>query len=248
MVAMVLGLVFSMAIYKSYVAMAAVSGRQEQAIELNQYMRVGLNHLAREIRMAGYVSDRHNSKVEAGIVNAAHDSLRITRDLFGGESDSRDNDRDGLTDEADEKIYGDGDLNDNYEDIIYMLQGPNINGSFTLQQMDLNGASDAVIENVDALNFVYLDIAGQPLAAPIDGVNVATTPVVVNMAAIRAIEITLVVRTTNEDYTYTDNRLYRNGRDTDGDGYNDVVLAPPGDNFHRRLLTAKVRCRNLGLY
>lgn len=247
MVSLVLGLFVSMIFYKSFVAFASVSGGQEQTIERNQNLRVGISHLAGEVRLAGYTGSCRNLDLEAGFIAAAPDRLRITRDLTGGEDDGRDNDRDGEVDEAGEAAFGDCDLEDNYEDVIFMLAGPNSNGSFDLQQVDLNGASDTIIENVDALNFVYLDKKGMPLAVPADGVNVATTPEVARRREIRSVEISLVVRTTNEDYSYRDMHAYRNLQDSNGNGLPDLILAPSGDNFKRRLITTTVQCRNLGL-
>ena len=247
MVVLTLGLIVSMTLYKTFVSFASVAGSQEQTLERNQNLRVGISHLAREVRLAGYKGPFRNLDFEVGIMSAGPDSLRITRDLTGGEDDAQDNDSDGEVDEADEAAFGDGDLEDNYEDVIFMLAGPNSNGSFDLQQVDLNGASDTIIENVEGLNFVYLDKKGIPLAVPADGVNVATTPEVSRRRQIRTVEISLVVRTTNEDYSYRDNRSNRNNRDSDGDGLQDVILVAPGDNFKRRLITATVKCRNLGL-
>ena len=247
MVALTLGLIVSMTIYKAFISFASVARGQEQKIERTQNMRVGITYLAREVRLAGYVGSFRNLDLEAGIISAEKDSLRITRDLTGGEDDALDNDGDGEIDEADEAAFGDGDLEDNYEDVIFTLAGPNSNGSFDLQQVDLNGASDTIIENVDALNFVYLDERGIPLAVPADGRSVATTPEVSRRREIRSVEITMVVRTTNEDYSYQENRAFRNNQDSNGDGLHDLVLAAFGDNFKRQLITATVKCRNLGL-
>ena len=246
MVAIVIGLVATVSFYKSFVAFAAVAGTQEQTVEMAQNLRVGIDHLAREIRMAGF-NGSGQENLQPGFLLAEADSLRITRDLRGGGDDAIDNDHDGLVDELDEEELADGVLDDNYEDVIYFLAGPNENGSFDLQQMDINGASDTVVENVDALNFVYLDKKGKPLAVPADGVDVSTTPPVADLDKIRGVEITLVVRTTNGDHSYRDQRIYRNNRDSNGDGVSDLLMVGPGDNFHRRVLTTMVKCRNLGL-
>ncbi len=247
MVAIVLSFMAIVGFYKSFVAFAGVAGSHEQVSEMGQNLRVGIDHLTREIRLAGFVGSERWKNVQAGFLVAENDNLRMTRDLRGGGDDGIDNDRDGLVDEADEEELGDGELDDNYEDIIYQLAGPNDNGSFDLQQLDINGASDTVIENVDALNFVYLDKNGQPLALPADGADASTTAPVSRLDEIRSIEITLVVRTTRGDRAYRDTRFYRNNRDSNGDGLNDLVMTGPGDNFHRRVLTTLVKCRNLGL-
>ena len=185
MVAIVIGMIAIAGFYRSFVAFANVAGTQEQAVEMAQNLRVGTDHLAREIRMAGFAGSGQGKIAGAGFLVAEFDSLRMTRDLRGGGDDAIDNDHDGLVDEADEKELGDGELDDNYEDIIFQLAGPNDNGSFDLQQLDINGASDTVVENVDGLNFVYLDEDGVPLRVPADGEDVTTTPPVSDLGKIR---------------------------------------------------------------
>jgi hypothetical protein len=51
------------------------------------------------------------------------------------------------------------------------------------------------------------------------------------------VEITLVVRTTNEDYRYTDRITYRNLQGTS-------LVSATGDNFRRRAFTMSVQIRN----
>ena len=85
-------------------------------------------------------------------------------------------------------------------------------------------------ENVDALNFVYLDENDAVLATP-----------VANLAAIRSIQITVVARSDKRDREYTDTAVYQN-QNPDGP---DVILSAQNDNFRRRLFTAQIKCRNL---
>jgi type IV pilus assembly protein PilW len=85
----------------------------------------------------------------------------------------------------------------------------------------------AVAENVDALNFVYLDKDG----------NTTMTA-----KEIRSVQITLLVRTARVDQGYSDPNTYTNQQGT-------TIYTPTGDalKYRRRLLTAEVKCRNLGL-
>ena len=92
-------------------------------------------------------------------------------------------------------------------------------------------------ENIDAINFVYLDGANPPAVIP--------TPVTANsLPNIRAVQITIVARSGQNIpglfYRHTDNRVYQNQQGT-------VILGAQGDAFRRQLLTAEVRFRNLGL-
>jgi len=222
MVAMILGLLAAGLFYRSYGVLAGAAGQQDQLVEQGHNLRVGINQLARDLRMAGY-NPLWSGGVETGFLVAEADTLRFTRDLDGDAAISAD-----------------------YEDVSYRLSGPGANGAFSLQRQDFNGATDAIVDNVDALNFVYLDGHGAPLSQPVDGRMAITAPPVTDYDQIRMVEITMVVRTTNEDYSYLDNICYRNNRDSDGDGMNDVVLSPRGDHFRRRAVTALVKPRNLG--
>ena len=99
------------------------------------------------------------------------------------------------------------------------------------------GTLRALAENIDAINFVYLDGANPPAVIP--------TPVTAaGLPDIRAIQITIVARSGENIpgifYRQTDNRVYQNQQGT-------VILAAQNDAFRRQLLTAEVKCRNLGL-
>jgi type IV pilus assembly protein PilW len=102
-----------------------------------------------------------------------------------------------------------------------------------------NGPLSPLAENIDAINFVYLDGANPP--------NILATPVPAsNLSDIRSIQITIVARSGQNlpglFYQATDDRIYRNQQ---GTIILDMSAAP--DTFRRQLLTAEVRCRNLGL-
>lgn len=86
----------------------------------------------------------------------------------------------------------------------------------------------SVIHNVDALDFQYLQGDGTTEASSAE--------------EIRVIQISLVVCTTNEDYSYTNNDTYFNQREMP-----EVVFDSQGDHCRRRVLHASVQCRNMGL-
>ncbi|MBW1800742.1 MAG: prepilin-type N-terminal cleavage/methylation domain-containing protein [Deltaproteobacteria bacterium] len=85
----------------------------------------------------------------------------------------------------------------------------------------------AVAEHVDALNFVYLDESGSPTST---------------IEEIRAVQVTLVVRTAREESGYSDPVIYTNQQGT-------PIYTPTGNalKYRRRVLRAELRCRNLGL-
>ena len=128
----------------------------------------------------------------------------------------------------------DGDCDDSMEDIRYAMTADG-----ALGRQVSGGLLDPLAENIDAINFVYLDGANPP--------NVLATPVPAsNLSDIRSVQITIVARSGQNlpglFYRATDDRIYRNQQ---GAIILDMSAAP--DTFRRRLLTAEVRCRNLGL-
>jgi type IV pilus assembly protein PilW len=132
----------------------------------------------------------------AGIVAANAASLTITEDLDGDGSISSD------------------------ESITYSLADSDGDGD-----NDLERNSNLIAENIDALNFVYLDE------------NDASTTI---PAEIRSIQITMVAKTGKADQGYHDTITYTNQGGT-------PIFGPANDSFRRRRLTAEVKCRNLGL-
>lgn len=89
-------------------------------------------------------------------------------------------------------------------------------------------------ENISAITFVYLDLYGNVLTDTIlngfDGVvdtDSGGSPVPLGNAVIRSVQITITAKTGVQDFTYTDPTYL--------------------DHYRRRSLTARVRCRNLGL-
>lgn len=133
-------------------------------------------------------------------------------------SDGIDNDGDGDIDTAD----SDG---GEVQTITYSLGG---------QDLQRNGA--VVSENIEVLDFVYLSEDRTPLlATPLDSDN---------RDLIRSIQITLIARSGENVAVmmmkHTDNKTYNNQQ-------GDALLVNPNDSFRRVILTADVKCRNLGL-
>ena len=132
----------------------------------------------------------------AGIVTANTTSITITEDLDG-----------------DGSVAGD-------ENITYALADSDGDGD-----NDLERNNNLIAENIDALDFLYLDETGNPTAVP---------------SEIRAVQITMVAKTGRGDRGYVDSVVYTNQQGTG-------ILGPINDNSRRKRLTAEVRCRNMGL-
>jgi len=186
---------------------------QQMVVDMQQNVRGAMYIMQREIRMAGY-DPTGNAGARILVANAAELQFQIDEN-------------------------GDGDFttatgNDPNEQIRYALTA-----SSDLGRQLWGGPLSPLAENIDAINFVYLDGANPPAVIP--------TPVAANsLPDIRAVQITIVARSGQNIpglfYLQTDNRTYRNQQ---GTVILDKSLAP--DNFRRQLLTAEVKCRNLGL-
>ena len=93
-------------------------------------------------------------------------------------------------------------------------------------------------ENIDALNFVYLDGASPPNA-----LNPGQTDVSVSsIPDIQSVQVTVLARTGKEDLHYVDSTTYTNK-------LGETIFTPTGSDmyFRRKLLKTNVKCRNLGL-
>jgi prepilin-type N-terminal cleavage/methylation domain-containing protein len=239
MVAMVLSAIAVIAIYRSYVALRVGVDKHEQDVEIHQALRVGMQRMGDELRMAGYDPE---VGAEAGFVVAGTTQIRFTADY------SRDKDLDKFNVDIDvppDGVQVDELLYD--EDVTYAHVDTDADGTNdALQRTDNNdnagaGTTQIIIPNVDALRFVYYDGSNPPERLP----RPITTGFDRNK--IRDIEITLVVRATNEDFAFTNNRVYRSSADEDGDTALDPVFNAPGDNFRRGQMTARIKARNAGL-
>lgn len=209
MVAMAISGIVMASIYSSFYSQQKSSVAQNQVAAMQQNLRAAMYFMEREIRMAGY------NPVEAsgtGIQIAAANSFQFTSDI---------------TDDAGTGDP-DGDTGDAGEDITYALADPDGDGDNDLVRNDVNGVGNlAIAENIDWIDFVYLDQNGAETATLTD---------------IRAVQISLVASTGRGDPGYVNNTVYWNQPGTRS-------YTAPGatKDRRRRLLTAQIKCRNLGL-
>lgn len=89
---------------------------------------------------------------------------------------------------------------------------------------DIGAGYQPIAELIERVEFIYLDSAGAATATLND---------------IRSIQISLLARSDKQDPQYTDTKTYTSASGTNWGPYN--------DNYRRRLLTATVNCRNMGL-
>ncbi|MBW2005450.1 MAG: prepilin-type N-terminal cleavage/methylation domain-containing protein, partial [Deltaproteobacteria bacterium] len=199
LVAMAISGVVMAGIYSVYYSQQKSYVAQEQMAAMQQNLRAAMYVMEREIRMAGCDPTR---KANAGITAANATSVSFTEDIRG---DAEGSDPDGVTDDPNEAIAYSLDDNDG--------DGDN----------DLERNSNLIAENIDALNFVYLDEDGNPTAT---------------LSEITSIQVTIVARADRADPGYTDTNAYYNQADLE-------ILSAQNDGFRRKRLTTEVKCRNL---
>ena len=202
------------AIYNIFSSQSKAYTIQSEVAEMQQNLRAGIFMMEREIRMVGYDPTR---AADAQILTAAPGQLEFTADL-----------------------NGDGDTDDPNEHMIYTLYDTDADGtSDALGRNDVNsGAGTQLLaENIDQLNYVYLDGSRNALNDMATSVDPAVLP------DIRSIQVTMIARSGVIDSDYTNNETYQN----QNPGGSEVIYTAAGDNFRRRLLSTEIKCRNLGL-
>ena len=129
----------------------------------------------------------------------------------------------------------DADGDENLTSITYSLY----TDTDGIQKLGRNtgGGTIPVADNIDVIDFVYLDKNSADLDE--GGGSVVTAA---GMAKIRSVQVTVVARTGIEDRTYTDTTDYYNQHDLVN-----PILAAQNDHFRRKLLSTNIKFRNLGL-
>jgi type IV pilus assembly protein PilW len=215
-VALSVSAILMTAVYAAYHSQQKSYVVQEEVAALQQDLRAAMFYMTSQIREAG-CNPSMTDVNKPGILTADVDEIHFTSDVRGTVFGSDPN----------------GNTNDPYENITYSLYT-----SDGIQKLGIKSTADAtnqpVIENVDALNFVYLDQSQNRLDD--DGSGNVTT----NIPNIRSVEVTIVVRASREDRDYTDDNQYQNQQ-------GDVVLTAQNDHFRRRMASMRIACRNLGL-
>jgi type IV pilus assembly protein PilW len=176
-----------------------------------QNLRAAKYFLEKELRMAGCDP---SETARAGIVTATANSINFTMDINNGNPGTG---------------FPNGALGDANENVTYSLYDSGGDGDMDLGR-NTGGGNQLVAENIDALDFVYLDINENPIPFPI-----------ANLRAIRSVEVTLLARTGRQIRGWSDPNLnYTNARGT-------VIYAVPANesNFRRQIVTTRIKCRNL---
>jgi len=207
LIALLLAGSVSAAIYKVYISQSKSYVVQERVAEMHQNLRAAMFMMTREIRMAGYDP---TGDAPAGISTADQNTIQFSMDVT----------EDGAI------VPADG------ESITYVRYDSDGDGNADALGRNAGGGIQLLAENIDALDFIYLDGGGAVLPTP-----------VANPASIRTVQITLVARADFRDPEYSNHNVYRNQKPVDPE----VIYVSPGDSYRRKQLTTQIRCRNLGL-
>jgi len=198
------------AIYMSYKAQQRASFIQDEVASMQQNARAALSVMEDDIRMAGY--DPLGSS-GATIESANATLIHFTMDL----------DRD-------------GNVTESGENIVYSLY---TSGSISTLGRKPNGtgsSNSAVAENIDYLEFRYLDDNGTVLTAP-----VATTDDIKNIV------ISILAASRTEDPDYTNDTVYKTASDINPLTGDDNGTATYQDGYRRRMFYGAATSRNMGI-
>jgi len=216
MIAMAIAGIVTAAIYTVYISQVRTTITQEVVLELQQGLRGSLSLMAGEIRTAG--TDPQDS-AGAGIEIANADQFHFTRDIVG---------------DAETGQYN-GEIDEDIEDIRYF-----VNDNNALQrETGSSGQPMTILENIDALNFVYLETieAGGGSLNNDGQANVDPE----KFDSIRYVQITIVASSGQSDRgllrVYRDNNSYVNQRD--------VNIFDANDTSRRMRMTTTIALRNI---
>ncbi len=209
MVAMTIALVVLGGMYVSYRSQQKSYMEQEEVAVMQQNLRAAMFYMQREIRLAGY--DPSRTAACAGIATASAGTINVRED-----------------------IDANGSCSGGLEDITYTLSP---SGTTNTLVRNAGAGNQAVAENIDALDFVFLSGGSPPTVLNPSFGSVSAA----NLSQIRAVEITIVARASKPLRAVPNNHAFYNQRDS----VNPIFVAP-NDRFSRKQLTAVVKCRNLG--
>lgn len=226
MMTLVIGAMITAATYASYSSQQKTYYTQDQVAEMQQNLRAALYLIIEEIQMAGYDPEGSGN-------------FGITSALAGRVQFTEDEDEDGVFDPEERLDIGftsavtspHRDIDGNGIPDLITNGVPNaINLSIQEYSTAGNpGGYQAIAENIQAVEFLYLDSAGTNFAP--------VTPQ--DLSAIRSVQITILARAERSDPKFINSMTY-----TTPSGQ---TWGPYNDNLRRRLLTTTIQCRNLGM-
>jgi type II secretory pathway pseudopilin PulG len=250
LVALVIDFIVLAGIYAAFYSQQKSHVKEQQVVDAQQNVRGAADYMTREIRLAGM--ERQAAGI-AGILAAGRDSIQFTLDRAPQDDD--------VTDPYENLRFGFPAAADTNSDGIADTGAASITR--------FSDTDDTIADNIAAIAFAYAyddDRDGElnfADAAPFNGQldpgeeiwaydspdrasvgldeNIATgdpLPAVISFDRIRAVRIWILARTRNPlREAPTTKNFVVGGRN----------ITPPPDSYQYRLLTATVKCRNLGI-
>jgi prepilin-type N-terminal cleavage/methylation domain-containing protein len=207
----------------SFIAQQDVQSREEQIVGMQQNLRVGMNLLLEEARMAGanpWQDTRDPSCNKNGAGAAVSPRIHTASATeFGFSMD----------------LDGDGDCNSEGENVIYHLYNDSEGVPTLGRQTPTTNVGKA--DYIDAIGFYYTLTNGSQVASPAPS----------QLDKIRAVEVSLLARTEHSVKGYRNTHTYTYGSGNAWDLNGASPGNTPGDSYRRQLLSVQVTCRNMGL-
>ncbi|MCG8550274.1 MAG: prepilin-type N-terminal cleavage/methylation domain-containing protein [Desulfobacterales bacterium] len=222
MMTLVIGAMIAGAAYATYSSQQKVYYTQDQVAEMQQNLRAAFSIIAIELRMAGY------DPTGSG-------NFSITPTDAGRIEFETDKDEDGDSDDEDS-------TNDSDETVVIGLSpsvdadgdgipdadgdGDGVPDLVTIGIKTGTGGYQDIAENIQAIEFLYIDGNGAVTATDTD---------------IRSVQITILAASPKTDTSFTNTTQYQPPSPST------QTWGPYNDNHRRRLMSLRIRCRNLGL-
>lgn len=220
MVSMVISSLVIAGVYGVYTIQQRSYTVQEQVSEMQQRIRAAVDFMSREMRMAGYNPPEPYDPGDkcAGASISIADVQRFEFSYCEVEKNG--------------KSYSPHFIENDYT--FY-----NANISLLRKRDGSSGDRKPIAEGVEAIEFRYLSNEIDPNTKK---PKVLDTPVT-DRTAIRAVEISMLVRSTYPDMKHTDTVKYIPRSENE----NWISENPPNDPYHRRLLITTIYLRNMGV-
>lgn len=207
---------------------------QDALVDMQQNARAAMHFMTSELRMAGLDP---RGTAGAGIEEASVNMIRFSMDVTDGSNGNGFGNDENITDNHIIPNFGtsSGDTNERGEHIKYEL----INGNLVRTDHNPSLSSSDIARNLDALNFVYIDANGNPIATDASGEIPAGA-----LDNIRSIQITIIARSGRDApgfmFRHVDDGVYENQQ-------GDILLDLSGnsDSFRRILVSKEIRLRNM---
>lgn len=225
----IVGMMMS-AIYAVHIANIRAVDIEEERVEIQQDQRISLDFITRQFRMAGYNKlEKSGPKIEA----ASSNFFYFTADF-----------------------NEDGDVNDPGEHVAFCVYDSD---NFGRSLSYITGNSDIGTGSVGALPIDHTHVAGQhEVFAPVEDIEfyytyfdhatktLMKTLFPTDLDDLRSVEVTILSRADTPDPRWTDNEVYYPASNPTKSAAG-AKWGPYGDTTRRRMMTANVRFRNLGL-